>query len=105
KIELVRTTKRAPMWKNLIFRIFPSDENPCTSFAAGREASRHSKRLSREGAGEVRRHPKGMPPGRMSRPCEASAGTQDPEAGRSWKAQRIFMLLLSAKSSRRQPGL
>jgi hypothetical protein len=29
----------------------------------------------------VRRHPEGMPPGRMSRPCEASAGTQDPEGG------------------------
>ena len=38
-------------------------------------------------------------------PAKRQRGRKTPKAGRSWKALRIFMLLLSAKSSRRQLGL
>ena len=55
--------------------------NPCTSFAAVLQSPAIQNDLAGKGAGEVRRYPEGMPPGRMSRPCEASATTQDPEGG------------------------
>lgn len=76
--------------------------NP-TSFAA---VARHSKRLSWEGGGGRSGGTRsGCRLGECLGPAKRQRGRKTPNAGRSWKALRIFMLLLSAKSSRRQPGL